>query len=88
MAEKVELYTAVTPPGWKMRINVTLTAVRDKPPMDQEIRGVVGQLRNGRVAGATGMKAEHLEGWLCRIKHEESEKGRRERGIAGDCLCG
>ena len=60
-AERVELYTAVTPPGWEMRINVTPTAVHDEPPMDQEIRGVVGQLCNGRAAGATGMKAEHLK---------------------------
>ncbi len=70
------------PPGWEMRINVTPTAVRDKPPTDQEIKGVVGQLRNGCAAGAMGMKAEHLMGWLCGIKHEESENGVAEEG---DC---
>ncbi len=52
---------AVTPPGWEKRINVTPTAVHNEPPTDQEIRGVVGQLCNGRAAGATGMKAEHLK---------------------------
>ncbi len=56
-----------------MRINVTPTAVHDKPPTDQEIRGVVGQLRNGRAGCATGMKAKHLKEWLHGIKHEESE---------------
>jgi hypothetical protein len=78
----VELYTAVTPLGWEMRINVTLTAVRDEPPTDQEIRGVVGQLRNGCAEGATGMKAEHLKEWLHGIKHEESENG-----VAGEGDC-
>jgi hypothetical protein len=81
-AERVELYMAVTPPGWEMRINVTPTAVHNKPPMDQEIRGVVGQLRNGRAAGAMGMKAEHLKEWLRGIKHEESENG-----VAGEGDC-
>jgi hypothetical protein len=81
-AERVELYTAVTPPGWEMRINVTPTAVHDEPPMDQEIRGVVGQLCNGRVAGAMGMKAEHLKEWLHGIIHEESENG-----VAGEGDC-
>jgi hypothetical protein len=81
--ERVELYTAVTPPGWEMRINVTPTAVHDEPPMHQEIRGVVVQLRNSRAADAMGMKAEHLKEWLRgTIKHEESEN--RVAG-EGDC---
>ncbi len=73
---------AVTPLGWEMRINVTPTAVHDKPPTDQEIRGVAGQLRSGRAAGAMGMKAEHLKEWLRGIKHEESENG-----LAGEGDC-
>jgi hypothetical protein len=81
-AERVELYTAVTPLVWEMRINVTPTAVRDEPPMEQEIRGVVGKLRNNCAVGAMGMKAEHLKGWLCGIKHEESENGVAKEG---DC---
>ncbi len=81
-AERVELYTAVTPPGWEMRINITPAAVHNKPPMDQEIRKVVGQLRNSCAAGAMGMKAEHLKEWLREMKHEESEN--RVVG-EGDC---
>ncbi len=34
---------------------------------------VVGELQNGRVAGATGMKAKHIKGWLADIKREEWE---------------
>ncbi len=37
---------------------------------------VVAKLRNGRAAGATGMKAEHLKEWLADIKREEREEGR------------
>jgi hypothetical protein len=81
-AERVGLYMAVTPPGWEMHINVTPTVVHDEPPTDQEIRGVVGQLRNGCTVGAMGMKAEHLKEWLCRINYEESEN--RVAG-KGDC---
>ena len=36
---------------------------------------VVGKLRNGRAAGATGMKAEHLKEWLADVKREEQEEG-------------
>ncbi len=44
---------------------------------------VVGQLRNGRAAGATGMKAKHLKEWLADITLEEREEGGVE-GL-GDC---
>jgi hypothetical protein len=40
---------------------------------------VVGELRNSRVAGATGMKAEHIKGWLANIKREEQE----DNGVEG-----
>ncbi len=36
---------------------------------------VVGQLRNGRAAGMTGMKAEHLKEWLADITLEERVEG-------------
>jgi hypothetical protein len=74
-AERVELYTAVPPPGWSMPINVTPTPVPDGTPMDHEIREVVGKLQNGRAAGATGMRAEHLKEWLRGIKREEAADG-------------
>ena len=32
---------------------------------------MVRGLQNGRAAGATGMKAEHLKGWLDAIQREE-----------------
>jgi hypothetical protein len=74
-AERVELYTMVPPPGWSMPINVTPIPVPDGTPTDHEIREVVGKLRNGRAAGATGMQAEHLKEWLRGIKREEAADG-------------
>ncbi len=43
-AERVELYTAVRPPGWSMPINVDPIPVPEGPPMDHEIREVVAKL--------------------------------------------
>ncbi len=63
-AERVELYTAVHPPGWSLPINTTPIPVPDDTPTDHEIREAVAKLRNGRTAGATGMRVEHLKEWL------------------------
>jgi hypothetical protein len=59
--ERIQLYTAVPPPGWAMRFNVESSAVPDAAPTDSELRAVVGKLCNGCAAGATGMKAEHIK---------------------------
>ncbi len=58
-----------------MRFNVDPAPVRDAAPTDSELRAVVGQLRNGRAAGATGIKAEHLKEWLRDMKRKETEDG-------------
>jgi len=58
-----------------MRLNVDPAAVPDVAPTDSELRAIVGKLRNGRAAGATGMKAEHLKEWLWDMKREEAEDG-------------
>ena len=44
-------------------------------PNQPELRMVVGELQNGRAAGATGLKAEHIKGWLANITQEEREDG-------------
>ncbi len=74
-AERVELYTAVPPPGWLMPINLTPIPVPDGTPTDHEIQEVLGKLRNGRAAGAMGMQVEHLKEWLRGIKREEAADG-------------
>ncbi len=73
--ERIQLYTAVPPPGWVMLFNVDPSNVPDAAPTDSELRAVVGSLRNGCAAGATGMRAKHLKEWLGDMKHEETEDG-------------
>ncbi len=58
-----------------MRFNVDPAPVPDVAPTDSELRAVVGHLRNGRAAGATGLKAEHIKEWLRDMKREEAEDG-------------
>jgi hypothetical protein len=76
--ERVDLYAAHTPTGMPLPIRVDPAPVNDAAPMDRELRMVVGQLQNGRAAGAAGMKAEHLKEWLTDVKREEREDGRVE----------
>ncbi len=58
--ERIDLYAARNPPGEMLPFHVDPAPSPDAAPTDSELRMVVGQLRNGRAAGATGMKAEHL----------------------------
>jgi hypothetical protein len=76
--ERIDLYAACTPTGLPLPIRVNPAPVNDVAPTDGELRMVVGQLRNGRAAGATGMKAEHLKEWLANVTQEEREDGRVE----------
>jgi hypothetical protein len=65
-----------------MTKNVTTKHLTKKHPTDPGIREVVAKLQNGCVAGAMGMKAEHLKEWLCGIRREEAEESAEG---AGDC---
>ncbi len=47
--------------------------IPNSAPSDQELREVVRGLRNGRAAGATGLKAEHIKVWLRDVVREEEE---------------
>ncbi len=76
--ERVDLYVARTPKGMPLPIRIDPAPVNDAAPTDGELRMVVGQLRNGCVVGATGIKAEHLKEWLANVKQEEWEDGRVE----------
>jgi hypothetical protein len=73
--ERIQLYTALPPPGWAMQFNVDPFNVPDAAPTDSELRAVVGSLRKGRAAGAMGMRAEHLKEWLGDMNREETEDG-------------
>ena len=43
-------------------------------PSDGELRAVVGELRNGRAMGATGLQAEHIKVWLSDVVCKEEEQ--------------
>ena len=51
--------------------------VEDKVPDEGGIEWAVKCLRNNRSGGASGMRAEHLKGWLAAAK-------RREKGEPAD----
>jgi hypothetical protein len=59
-----DLYTARTPPGGPIPVHVGPFSVDDSCPSEEEIAKVVGCLRPGRASGASGMRLEHLKGWL------------------------
>ncbi len=75
--ERIDLYAARIPHGEMLPFHVDPAPVPDAAPTDSELQMVVGQLRNGRAAGATGMKAEHLKEWLANITLRE------EGGVEG-----
>ncbi len=73
--ERIDFFAARNPPGEMLLFHVDPAPVPDAAPTDSELRMVVGRLRNGRAAGATGMKAEHLKEWLADITLEERVEG-------------
>jgi len=77
--ECVELYWQRNLPGPPIIIdNVEMLTkeIRDDTPTNGEIRVAVAELTNGRSAGVSRMRAEHLKEWLKGAKLEEDpEKG-------------
>ena len=62
MAEWVDLYSYVPPPGVNIPIFVETFPVDDSVPMEDEIEGAVKRLQNHRSGGASGMQDKHLKG--------------------------
>ncbi len=73
--KRIDLYAARQPSEVMLPLHVDPAPVPDAEPTDSELRMVVGKLRNGCAAGATGMKTEHLKEWLANVKREEREEG-------------
>ena len=63
-AGRVELYSYVPPPGENIPVTVTPSDVDDPVPKEDEIAKAVKKLRRNRSGGASGMRAEHLKGWI------------------------
>jgi hypothetical protein len=60
-AERIDLYRRRDSPGLPIHVGENLFDVRDDTPTDGEIRTAVSELSNGRSAGASQMRAEHLK---------------------------
>ena len=73
-------------PGDPLPINVAPTEINDDVLSDGELRGVVGKLTNGRAAGASGMRAEHVKKWLHDVQRKEDLDGQGAED-AGDRWC-
>jgi hypothetical protein len=74
--ERVELYRQCDSPGLPIVVNHTEmhTEIRDDTPDEEEIRVAVAELTNGRSAGVSRMRTEHLKWWLKGAKLEEDPK--------------
>ena len=63
-AERVDLYSYVSSLGENIPVTIAPGEVVDSVPMEDEIEGAVKKLQRNRLGGASGMRAEHLKGWL------------------------
>ena len=70
----VGLYAQRQSPGNLLPINAVPVEINDAIPSDSKLRGVVGELTNGRAAGASSMHAEHVKAWLHDMRREEDPK--------------
>ena len=51
-------------PGENILVTVAPAEVNDSVPTEYEIEDAVKKLRRNRSGGPSGMRAEHLKGWL------------------------
>ena len=87
-AEQVNLYSYVSSPGENIPVTVAPAEVNDLVPTEDEIEDAVKKLRRNRLGGPSGMRAEHLKGWLASSnrgkqaveKGEEKTEGEDEGG--------
>ena len=63
-AEQTELYLRVPPPGENIPVNVDPTHIDDSVPTEDEVEEAVKKLRRNRSGGPSGIRAEHVKGWL------------------------
>jgi hypothetical protein len=74
-AERIDLFRKRDSPRLPIHVGENLFDVRDDTPTDGEIRTAVLELSNGRSAGASRMRAEHLKDSLQGMRKEEESQG-------------
>ena len=84
--EHVELYRRRDSPDPPLTVNVGLLTkeIRDDRPPNGKIWVVVAKLTNGRSAGASRMRAEHINDWLQGAQLEENPETGPSNVGAGD----
>ena len=73
MAECVDLYHCVPPPGENIPVPVEPLQIEDLLPTEDEIEWAVKRLSNHRSREPSEMRAEHLKGWLEEVRKKGSE---------------
>ena len=64
MADQVDMYRSVPPPGQTIDVRVQPLPMEDYIPEEKEITWAVHRIRLNRSVGPSGMRAEHLFQWL------------------------
>ena len=64
MADRVDLYRHIPPPGENIPISVEPFPGEELIPTKDEIEGVVKQLHNHHSGGTSWMRSEHIKRWL------------------------
>ena len=78
-AERVALYSRVSPPGDSIPVNIEPFAVEDRVPVEGEIDWAVKRLQNNHAGGPSRMQAEDLKGWLAAAQRGEKEREAAEK---------
>ena len=76
-ADRVELCSHVPPPGDNIPVTVTPSDIYDSVPTEDTISEAVKKLRRNQAGGPSGIRAEHLKGWIAAAKRGQmaEEKG-------------
>ena len=79
-AERVDLYSYVLYPGTNIPISVEPVPVDDSVPTEDKIEGAVKHIRRNRSGVPSGMRDEHLKGWLAALKRRKKEVAEEGEG--------
>ena len=79
MSERVDLYRYVPPLGANIPISVEPFLVENSVPTEDKIEWEVKRLKNHRSGGPSGMRVEHLKGWLAASRNKEKEEASTEQ---------
>ena len=86
-SERVDLYAWRQSPADPLPIHLTPVEINDDVPSDSKIRTAAGELTNGRVGGASGMRAEHVKAWFRGVVEEEDPESQGNVGKGANWFC-